>query len=264
MKHLYTLLFIVVLFVSGCQPSETAIQPAIALTQAANPTSTFTPIQSTDTPTTILTATPTNTPTIEPTATNAPTPTPDIRIIIGDAEDYILQKSDLLDKYVLRPGDSSPHLNEEILGARGVEEGKAYLRATGRIKGWIIWYNLVSPTAIAPEWIRSYIVMYQTAEGPTLAMGPEWNKDLFDQFKRGELERVEDKSDLGDENLAYFFRERQSDGQYFVVYYIEFRYRNVWAQVLGEGVESDVQPEYIENLARIVLSKLQEAPLSSP
>ncbi len=51
MKHFYALLLIVVLFVSGCQPSDTAIQTALAQTQAANPTSTFTPIPPTETPT---------------------------------------------------------------------------------------------------------------------------------------------------------------------------------------------------------------------
>lgn len=82
-------------------------------------TSTFTPIP------------PSNTP--EPTPSH--TPTPDVRIITGDPEDYILQKDDLPDKYILPQGWSSPHLNSEILSARGVEDGKAYLEATGRIGG---------------------------------------------------------------------------------------------------------------------------------
>jgi len=269
MKRLF-LLISVLLVACSSKPSQDAIQTAIAETSVAEVpapqvASTQTPsptvtVESTNT----ATAKPTSTSTVEPTATFAPSPTPDTRIIIGDAEDYILPKNDLLDKYILRPGDSTPHLSEEILSARGAEEGKAYLEETGRIKGWIIWYNLASPTAIAPEWIRSYIVMYKTAEGPALAMGPKWNKDFFDKIAQGELERVDMKLDLGDENIVYFERKRLSSGQYQVTYYIEFRYRNVWAEILGEGLEPNVRHDYLENLARIILKKLQAAPLSSP
>ena len=247
------LLITILLLLAACAPSEASIQTAIAETRIAQSTSTFTP-----------TFIPTSTAFPSPTLTLPPSPTPDVRVIIGDAEDYILQKSDFPDKYVLRPGASTPHLNEEILGARGEEEGKAYLEATGRIKGWIIWYNLVSPTAIAPEWIQSYIVMYKTAEGAELAMGQVWNKDTFESIRLGDLERLDKILGLGDENIVVFERKMQSSGEYYVWYYVEFRYRNVWAEVLGQGLESDVRPEYIENLARSVLKKLQEAPLSSP
>ena len=43
MKNLFVLFLIVVLFISGCQPSETAIQTAMAQTQAALPTATPAP-----------------------------------------------------------------------------------------------------------------------------------------------------------------------------------------------------------------------------
>jgi len=77
MKYLFAHLLIVVLFVSGCQPSETAIQTAIAQTQAANPTSTFTPTKS-NTPTKANTPTRTNTPRPKSTSTPRKTPTPNM------------------------------------------------------------------------------------------------------------------------------------------------------------------------------------------
>jgi hypothetical protein len=253
------ILFSVVIILTACAPSAQAVQTAIAKTEAAQTTNTFIP-------TFLPTSTPTasQTPSPSPTPTLTPTPTPDVRVIIGDAEDYILQPSDFPDEYVLRPGDSSPHLNAEILSVRGQEEGKAYLEATGRIKGWIIWYNRISQTAIAPEWVQSYIVMYKTTEGPAIALGPVWNKDLFEDIRLGKITRLDDKLDLGDENIVTLKREMQPSGEYYVWYTIEFRYRNVLAEILGQGLESDVRPEYIENLARINLRKLQEAPLSSP
>ena len=173
MKH-YAYLFVLI-FLIGCAnaPDETAIQTAIAQTQSAaqkqsRPTDTQQP-SITPEPSPTLTSTvtktpePTNTETPEPTVT--PTSTPDTRVIVGRPKDYILVQNDLPDKYVLRLGGSTPHNNSEILSARGIEEGKAYLAATKRVGGWIVWYQLASSTAIAPEWIRSYIVMYEVPEG---------------------------------------------------------------------------------------------------
>ncbi len=95
-------------------------------------------------------------------------------------------------------------------------------------------------------------------------MGPIWNADLFTAFKNSEYEQRPALADLGDENLVYQKRKRQSSGQYYLYYYIEFRYRNVWAQVLGQGLEANVPPAYLENLARLTLDKLQAAPLAAP
>ena len=146
----FTLVAIIGLVLCACssQPSENAVQTAIALTDVAKPSETFTTVPTdTSTPSPTSTDIPTDTPTPKPTLTSEPTdtltPTPDLRIIEGDAEDYILQKTDLPHRYILRSGDSTPHENTEILSARGIEDGKAYLEATGRIKGWIVWYNLI-------------------------------------------------------------------------------------------------------------------------
>ncbi len=49
-----------VCLLAACAPSQASIQTAIAQTQAANPTSTFTPITPTETPTILFTASPTS------------------------------------------------------------------------------------------------------------------------------------------------------------------------------------------------------------
>lgn len=183
-------------------------------------------------------------------------------MIVGDAEDYILTRADIPDRYTLGSGNSTPHLNSEILSARGVTDGKAYLEATGRIKGWIIWYHRAADTVIAPEWIESYVVMYKTAHGAALAMGPDWNNDFYDDVKSGKIEQFSSLADLGDANLVYRTRTRQSSGAYLVGYTIEFRYRNVWTEVYGEGGDSDIRPEALEQLARTVLERLKAAPLA--
>lgn len=57
---MYFLLITILLLFTACAPSPQIIQTAIAQTQAANPTSTFTLIPLTETPTPIPTLTPTN------------------------------------------------------------------------------------------------------------------------------------------------------------------------------------------------------------
>ena len=126
------------------------------------------------------------------------------------------------------------------------------------------YYFLGSPTAIAPEWIQSYIVIFDNVDGPDLLMSPEWDSDYHDGVKEGRFEPIEIEMDLGDNNLVYVQKERQPNGKYRVWYFIEFWYRNVWARVLGFGWESDVNHEYLESAGRAVLSKLEEAPLEHP
>jgi hypothetical protein len=147
MKHFYALLLIVVLFVSGCQPSEIDIQTAIAQTQAANPTSTFTPIPPTETP------------------TITPSPTPDLLVLQLNLKDFLLQKSDL-------PLDAEYHLMNQysirLVPNEEVDIGGAYLAETGRIDGWMAIYERGSNNVIAPEEIYDEVILYLTTAGAQL------------------------------------------------------------------------------------------------
>jgi len=268
MKRIIILL-IICIFLSACTPTEAQIQTALAQTEEAKPTSTDTNL-----PTNMHTITPSLTPSLTPsqtltqthtqtltfthTQTNTATPTltPDLRIIIGDPEDYILLKEDVPIRYILHAGDSTPHNNSEILSVRGIEEGKAYLDSTGRLSGWIIYYGRDDNTAIAPEWIRSYIVMYDSNEGPRIAK-EEWDWDDED------IEFLDIAMDLGDWNRTRVYKERSSGGKYYLRYAIEFYYRSIWAEIMVWGWESEIKHEFVENAARAVLEKLKNAPLSN-
>lgn len=265
MKKVLITSFVFLISACASSPSNESIQTAIAETQ--NSAAELQPIASiTPSLPPTFTPEPTITPTNEPTFTNTPEPsptptsTPDTRIISGDPEDYILIPEDLPDKYILRRGGSTPHLNSEILSARGTEDGKRYLEATGRIGGWIIVYVRVSDIPIAPEWIRSYIVMYDSISGPMIAKSPEFDSLMY--MDNADVSDID--LELGDWNRTIVERERQSNGEYRVYYQVEFVYKNVWGQVMGYGWESDVTHEYIENSARKVLSKLESAPLIEP
>jgi len=246
---------------------------AIAQTEAAKPSITLEPtITSTSSPT----FTPPNTPSLTPTSTQtatfthtpAPTithsPTPDLRIIKDDPKDLLLQKDELPKdaKYYL-PGSAwiSPHHNEEIISQKGREEGLEYLETTGRVDGWWVYYSRGTTAVRAPEVIFHNPIMYKSAEGAQITV-LEYN-----HVAEGEVEGyeyVERDIPFGDLSVAAVHKEMQSNGKYMVTYVIDTAYRNYVSRVGGWGWEEDVTYEYVENIARIAIEKLQAAQLYFP
>lgn len=258
--YTFVIISIIAIFVSGCQPSETAIQTAMAETQNALPTLTKTVLP---TKTSTLTNTPEPTPTETeiPSSTPTPSPTPDERIIEIGPEVFLLEKEDLPQdaKYYL-PGSSwkSPHRNSEIISGWGREEGQKYLEETGRIDGWVVYYARGTSTVRAPEQIYHNIIQYETVHGAQIAMEMESpNVDVVYQI-------VDDDYELGDKTMISKFREMQPSGEYRIIYSVETAYRNYQSRVSGWGWEKEFDLEYVIQIAEIALNKLKEAPLVSP
>jgi hypothetical protein len=250
----------------GCAPSSTldagAVQTAIAETAAANPTASKTPM-----PTATLeptaTATPTETP--EPTSTATPTetatPTPDLRVFDADPHDFLLKVEDLPKeaKYYL-PNYTwiSPHRNSEIVSGWGVDEGREYLAATGRIDGWWVTYKRGTRTVIAPEEIWDNVILYRSIAGAQLVIQEYSNctdRDLG-------YTMIETDLKIGDLSEICFKKKMQSNGEYRVWYLIEFSYRNILHNIEGWGWQNEVRLEYLAEIAHTLLAKLEAAPLS--
>lgn len=272
MKNILFVILLALLLV-GCGTSESAVQTAIAETAAANPTNTYTPIPSDTpsvTPSPTFTLTPSETPTVtapptetetltpEPTAT----PTPDLRVIAIEPKEFLLGSDDLPKeaKYYL-PNSNwiSPHHNTEIISGWGTEEGKAYLDETGRIDGWVASYKRGTSTVIAPEEIYNNIIQYKTAEGAQIVV------TKYDLIKTNRAEGFHyvdrELEDFGD---VYVLMERkimQSNGKNRMWYQVSFAYRNYVSTVRGYGWESDIDYDYVEDIARTSLEKLKAAPL---
>jgi hypothetical protein len=244
--------FLLIIFLTSCAPSVSAVATAIAQTQAA----------AVQTQAAAETETPTETPTNTPTVTPTVTPTPDIRVIRGDPYDYLLKQIDLPKegKYFL-PNETwlggSP--NEQRIAERGIEKGKDYVVSTGRIFGWWIDYLRGTIAAPLPEEIYCDIGFFETAAGALLAetkynyptiLSPEANWEIKDlPINIGDYTVV---AEIVDNNINRVWRE------------IIFTYRNVSVLVLGYGMESDVQWEFVQSLAEMELAKLQAAPLTLP
>jgi len=263
MKKLCLLIVLISILLSGCsaQPSENQIQTAIAQTQAANPTATVT---ATNVPTLTATPTETATPTLVPTDTPTPTATPDLRIITMDPQKFLLTKSDLPKEglyFVPNERWMSISTNEEIISGWTVEEGRDYVITTGREIGWWVAFARGTRAVAMPEEIYCQVVRYKTKEGALLSLtkyGVE-NRDTS-----GLLKIVETEMDLGDFNVSYITKKITSGGDYQVAYDIYFSYHNFIVNVEGYGLEKDVSHEFIEDLARKVLAKLEAANLEEP
>jgi hypothetical protein len=254
MKSMYCFLLFVLLFSTlvACKPSEAAIQEALAQTQTAQTTNTFTPE-----PTSTHTPEPTLTPTFTPTVS----PTPDTRVITVDSKELMLEKDDLPSeaKYYL-PNYTwiSPHHNSEIVSAWGVEEGTIYLQETGRIDGWWVDYLRGTNTVRAPEEIYQNIIQYESAEGAYLTL-TEYNTRGDDP----DYSLMDLNLSIGDVTFVYYWKEMQSSGEYRVKYAIESQYRNYVSIIVGWGWEKEFDLDYVIQIAEIAMDKIKAAPLGN-
>ncbi len=256
-------------FLSACTASEAQILTAIAETEAAKPTSTDTTLPTstqTDTPTPTHTPTETATPTPTATFTATPSPTPDLRIIRTDPKEFLLTSDDLPEdaKYFLPgPGWISPHHNSEIISGWGREKGLEYLERTGRIDGWVVQFYRGTETLRIPEIIYHNLIQYESAEGAQITL-LEFNLVVYKGRSSREYEFVDRELDIGDMSLAMIAKEMQPNGKYRIWYRIGATYRNYGSYIYGWGWEDDIDYEYIEDIARSVIEKLEQAPLSDP
>ena len=232
------LIFIIIftLMLSACANKTVTIDPsnvqtAIAQTSAAKPTETFIP-EPTETPkpTTTPTLTKTDTPNPTTTPTETPSPTPDLRVIDADPYTFLLKAEDLPeDAHYYLPNSSwiSPHRNYEVISGWGVDEGRAYLAATGRVDGWWVYYERGTNTVIAPEQIGDNPVLFRTIEGAKNLInqfGTCVNTDLNPNIK---FTPIQTDLKIGDLSNICITREMQSSGENKVTMTIEFSYRNV-------------------------------------
>lgn len=252
MKPTTILIFLSLLLVVSCQPSQQSIQTASTQTKAAEPIVTELPTK---------TAVPTDTPspTSTYTATVLPTSTPDLRVIDIDPKKLLLTKEELppASKYILPASDwISPQTNAEIISSWTVEEGKAYIAETGRIHGWWVDYLRSSGTAITPMEVYSQVVLFSKSAGAQLLM----TKYADDYAENGYIEI--EAPQIGDVTRAFKTTETDASGPTQVWLDLDFTYRNVYYNVELYGFETEVSMDFAVDIANKLLSNLKQLPLS--
>ena len=245
------MVFLAAAFLAACGPSTQAVQTADAETRAAVPTSTFTHVP------------PTTTPTGGPTLSLAPTL--DLLSLQNNLKEFLVLESDLppLANY-------TPHFNlpalvsdesvSQTMGADGVD----FLQKTGRIDGWEIdvIFDGDPSIGITPFILYNQAALYGTVEGAQLAVSKY--SDLY--VTENGFTATNSPFTKGDVNLAFYLRyqEPPENSGYSLKYIILFSYRNVVVTLQESGLERPIDPIFMADIAQRLLTRLQAYPLLNP
>lgn len=245
MKKHFAICIIVMFCLISCQPSEQSIQTAIAetqgsVTQIIEPTITSTPI---------------------PSETPSPSPTPDVRVFDIDPRNLLLEKDDLPingSYFLPDAGWISPVRNFEIVSSWTVEEGQEYLAETGRIDGWLVYYKRGKSGELLPEQIGDNVVIFSSIEGA---------RTLIEKFSDRRVSEEDYKEIetpiIGDISRTFIKEEVNSSGEKRVTLLLSFSYRNISHSLVIFGWEKEVSMAIIEDIAKNLIAKLDELPLSN-
>jgi len=222
---------------------------------------TATPNPATSTP--MATATPTEVPTLTPTATFTPEPTPDMRVVDKNPHDLILSTDELPPDGRFYLVSESPGRNSEMISGWGADEGARYLEESGRIDGWSKDYLRGTRTVRVPDYLGLNVVIYSK---PALGWWDAVSNELGDcsTFKRytGKTATRLPDLDLKERSVMCVTPVMQSSGKNMLYYEIWAGYRNVDIQVWGYGIEGSFDADWLVNIARIQLQKIEGYPLS--
>ena len=241
------------MFCFGCAPSESIIQTAIAKTALSEPTKTQTP-----------TTTPTLAPTLTLTPSITPSPTPDLRIINDDPQLFLLKANELpLDAKYFLPNSTwtSPHTNAEVVSNWTVKKGQEYIQRTGREMGWWVSYLRGTKNVIAPDEINISAIRFNRHAGAMLLIS-----DYAFSKRYPELgwKIIDKKVTFSDDCNVEEHQQKNSGGDIEVSYKITCIYRNFAVDVTAYGSQSEVTHEFIEDIVKKVIEKLENADLVSP
>jgi hypothetical protein len=171
-------------------------------------------------------------------------------VIDTDPEDLLLENEDLpADTYYGPPYSfSSPPSGEGELDLE-----------TGAILRWLARFERGTIPVTAPQRISSEVVLFRTIADAEacIELQPSWWCTNFVGDPVG--------TDLliGDATRVYIWYDMQPNGKNRVEYWIAFTRRNAYLTVSGWGWEGEVEPAFVEQLARTLLEKVDQAPLAS-
>jgi hypothetical protein len=267
------LILLIAFLLASCASSETRVTTALSQTTATRPTDTLTPTYTLTPKVARPPGAPASTRTLTPqTATLADTPAstssptlkiePDGRIIVGQPVDYMPRPEELA-RWYWSPGISSwdsPITNEQIIDLLGVEEGQKYIEKTGRKLGHSRCLLRKTGNDYLPEIICFTVIFYETTEGASLALTPDW--DPLDWYTDEIF--IEGIETIGEE--SYFtYKEHDVDGdENDIDFTSRFRIRNVHGGVNIWGKKGYIDVRYLINLTKWLESILLYAPTMNP
>jgi len=161
--------------------------------------------------------------------------------------------------------DSPVYVSNESFSQSLGSNGAEFLAETGRMDGWELYINYEGDPGleIAPLRLYSNVSLFKTIEGAQLAITKYSDRHATEY---GFTEEFHPPAKIGDVTRVFYKRVQETPGgnQYSLEYIIDFSYRNVFQTVQESGLDRNVDPIFLMDIAQRLLAKLQASPLINP
>ncbi len=182
----------------------------------------------------------------------------DAEAMVENLDDYVLRVEDMPNKYKII-ADGEQHItNLKVINTVGEVAGKRYLAATTRMDGWSMELERVKKEELIPYTIVSQVEVFESTEGAQTAFGPDWFQAYTDEER--ETHWIEEGCDIGDACVIYYYEKLEPTTELTTLQYeVAFVYRNVLAKVMGRGLDFDMKPDYVVEVAEVQFEKIDTA-----
>lgn len=183
----------------------------------------------------------------------------DVTAMLEGLGSYLLRPDDMPHSYYI-PQDGEQHTGTiRLIQELGEIPAKTYVKDTGRIDGWWLQLKRVNKADFAPSTVMSSIELFESAEGAHKAISPTYAHLQMDST--GEYSPIDDGCDIGD-NCEFYYAASEDPATEIVTvrYDIAFTYKNALVWVMAQGIEIDMEADYVLQAASTLLSKLETAP----
>jgi len=171
--------------------------------------------------------------------------------------DHVLRPSDMAYGYHVPAGEEVRYGNDYYIGQFGEYQGKSFIVETGRVDGWKLRIKRDSSKDITPAVFESYVEVYETADGASLALSPEWFW-AYNDADRAPDEFVKNGCDIGQECLLFTYEDFDpATGLTTERYDVAFRYHNIITWVSGRSLDIEISQSDVLNAAQTLYDKLQ-------
>ena len=179
-------------------------------------------------------------------------------------DSYVLRPEDLPDQYKITANSEQHLTNLRVINTVGEVKGKRYMAATFRLDGWSLELERANKEDLTPYTVYSQIEVFETAEGAQVAFGEDWLPVYQEPEDDTKIPNwIEDGCDFGDACIMYYYEKLDPATDLTTLQYeVVFVYKNTLAQVMGRGLDFDMNPDYIVNAAEILFNKVDTAPVS--
>jgi hypothetical protein len=186
----------------------------------------------------------------------------DSEAMIANLQDYVLRPEDLPNEYRIIDGGELHQTNLRVIQTVGEVEGKRYMAATDRQDGWSLELERVNREELIPYTLFTQIEVFETSEGAQTAFGPDWLPVYQETEDEDKIPNwIEGGCDFGDGCILYYYEKLDPATELTTLEYeMVFVVKNVLGKIMGRGVDYDMDPEFFNDAAEILFSKVEAAP----